>query len=57
MGERDEDLGMEFERAMRFFFGDKAYHIAGECGLASDRRLWLRKALRKVLSLIGSVSV
>ena len=44
------DDSLEFELAMRQFFGEKAYHIAGFAGFGDDLMVkkWFLKAIKKI---------
>jgi len=42
------DHSMNFELAMRQFFGEKAYHIAGGYNNPKYVKQWLKKAIRKM---------
>lgn len=49
------DEALRFERCMKIFFGEKAYHIAGSINNYKERKRWLLKVVKKIILIIDTL--
>ena len=49
------DFGMQFELTMQTFLGDKAYHIAEQAYGIASRKVWYKRALKKIILKVHEI--